>query len=134
MARDPALAKIHMGKKALGLEDADYRALLARVAGVDSAARLDAGGKARVLAEFARLGWKPSLKDKPKISDKPGVRLVFGLWSELGRMGVVGGGRGGLYAFVKRQTGVDNPEWLKAGDLNKVIEGLKAMRDRARPA
>ena len=116
------------------MNDSDYRALLTRVTGADSSAKLDDKGKAKVLAEFRRLGWSPSLKGKPRVSDKPGVRLVFGLWSELGRLGAVSGGRGGLYAFVKRQTGVDNPEWLKAGDLNKVIEGLKAMRDRARAA
>jgi hypothetical protein len=35
-----------------------------------------------------------------------------------------------LLAFVKRQTGVDNPEWLDGAQANKVIEGLKAWHAR----
>lgn len=36
-----------------------------------------------------------------------------------------------LAAFVKRQTGVDNPEWLTPTNANKVIEALKAMGERS---
>jgi len=129
--RDPGLAKIHMAKKDLRLEEADYRAILTRVAGVDSAARLTPAAQARVLAEFGRLGWKPSFRGARRRSDKPGVRLIFGLWRELAETGVVANGsRQALLAFVKRQTGVDDPEWLKPNEVSKVVEGLKAMKAR----
>lgn len=123
------LAKIHLGKKALGLTEDDYRALLMRIAGVSSAANLTTAGMTRVLAEYRRLGWS-AVPARVRQSGKPGVRLIFGLWTELGRLGVVTAGRPALFAFVKRQTGVENPEWLAPGDVNKVIEGLKAMRAR----
>lgn len=45
--------------------------------------------------------------------------------------GTAGRGAGGhkpLAAFVKRQTGVDNPEWLTPTNANKVIEALKALK------
>jgi len=124
--RSPALAKIHIAKKDLGLSEDDYRAILLRVAGADSAARLDARGHAAVLREFQRLGWSPERKLRK--SAKPGVRLIFGLWAELGRMGaLVNATRPALLAFVKRQTGVDSPDWLTPSEVNKVVEGLKAM-------
>ncbi len=50
------LAAIHVGKKQLGLDQDTYRALLLRVAGVASAADLDADGRRAVRAELARLG------------------------------------------------------------------------------
>ena len=121
-----------MGKKALALTDEDYRAILARVAGVASSAGLDDAGADAVLAEFARLGWTATRRFAGKTASKPGVRLIFGLWSELGRLGAVTATRPALSAFVERQTGVANPEWLSAAEVNKVIEGLKAMVKRAK--
>lgn len=131
--RNASLAKIHIARKDLGLDEDSYRAILLRVAGADSAAKLGAAGHAAVLAEFQRLGWKASPKEfNGKRSGKPGVRLIFGLWTELGNLGLVTPTRPALFAFVKRQTGVDNPDWLTPVDVNKVIEGLKAMRRRAK--
>ncbi len=50
------LAAIHVAAKQLGLDRDTYEALLERVAGVRSAASLDAPGRARVLDEMRRLG------------------------------------------------------------------------------
>ena len=51
-------ALIHVAKAQLGMEDEDYRAMLARVAGVASSAQLDAAGFERVTAELERLGFR----------------------------------------------------------------------------
>lgn len=129
---NPALAKIHIARKDLGLTEEDYRAILRRVAGADSSAKLGPDGHAKVLAEFQRLGWKPTVKG-PKKSAKPGVRLIFGLWAEAGRRGVIANAsRPALFAFVKRQTGIDNPEWLTPAQVNSVVEALKSMVGRGR--
>lgn len=129
--RDPALIKIQIARKQTGIDDASYRALLQRVAGVDSSSSLKPSGCARVLAEFERLGWKAVHKRKK--SDKAGVRLIFGLWTELGALGAIDSPtRAALLAFVKRQTGVDDPEWLTPVEVNTVVEGLKAMLHRAK--
>ncbi|MDO9625162.1 MAG: regulatory protein GemA [Pseudomonas sp.] len=53
------LAKIHVAKAQLGLDDETYRALLARIAGVRSAKDLNTRQIGAVLAEFERLGFKP---------------------------------------------------------------------------
>lgn len=58
--RNVNLAKVHIAKAQLGLDDDAYRALLARVAGVRSAKDLGPRQVAAVLAEFQRLGWKPT--------------------------------------------------------------------------
>ena len=131
MSRDAALAKIHIARKELGLTEENYRAILNRVGGVDSASKLAPAAQIRVLGEFERLGWKPSFRGKRKLSSKPGVRLIFGLWKELGQKGLItNASRPALLAFVKRQTGVDDPEWLKPAEVNSVVEALKAMRAR----
>lgn len=53
------LAKIHIAKAQLGMDDDTYRALLARVAGVRSAKDLGPRQIDHVLVELQRLGWKP---------------------------------------------------------------------------
>ncbi|HCA6404271.1 TPA: DUF1018 domain-containing protein, partial [Pseudomonas aeruginosa] len=53
------LAKIHIAKTQLGMDDDTYRALLARVAGVRSAKDLGPRQVDQVLVELQRLGWKP---------------------------------------------------------------------------
>lgn len=130
MSRRALLAKVHIARKELALEEADYRALLVRVAGGESAAGLDAGGLEAVVAEMKRLGWKPPA-GKP-VSPKRHVRHVYALWGELARKGALAdGSRAALTAFVRRQTGVGSPEWLTATDASKVAEGLKAMLKRS---
>ena len=58
--RHAALAKIHIARKALGMPDRAYRALLLRETGAESAADLDDAGLRKVLARFEALGWSPS--------------------------------------------------------------------------
>lgn len=53
-------AMVHVAKSQLNMEDADYRELLMRVAGVSSSTRLNVSGFERVMAEFERLGFKPT--------------------------------------------------------------------------
>jgi len=131
--RSPALAKIHIARKELRLIEQDYRAILMRIAGVTSSAQLTPAAQLKVLAEFERLGWKPVFRGPHKQSDKPGVRLIFGLWTECGRRGIVqDGSRRALCAFVERQTGVAQPDWLTPHQVNVVVEGLKAMIGRAK--
>lgn len=132
--RSPMLAKVHIARKELALEEEDYRAILQRVCGKPSSSGCSDTELDRLLTEFKRLGWKPRSKGFLGHSDKPHVRKVFALWKELGRAGVLtDGSRKALHAFVKRQTGVAAAEWLTAADASKVTEGLKAMQRRQKP-
>ncbi len=55
-ARD--LARIHLAKKELGLDDDTYRSLLKTITGKDSASDLGPGERWKVLCELGRLGAK----------------------------------------------------------------------------
>ena len=131
-ARNPRLAKVHIARKELRLDDETYRALLLRVTGQASSGgcsdlQLDA-----VLEEFKRLGWVPQQKGRP-LSGKPHVRKIFALWTQLTPY-LRNSGREALRAFVQRQTGVADPEWLDGAQANKVTEALKAWLKRAQAA
>ncbi len=140
MARRALLAKVHVAKKQLDLDDELYRTVLERVTGQRSAGELSDPQLVDVLDEFRRLGWQPSSKDKPlPRSSKPHVRKVWALWNALCRSGAVKNpSRGALRAFVQRFAQVTDPEWLTPEDAVKVIEGLKAwqvrhLKTRSRP-
>lgn len=55
---NPKKSLIHVAKAKLGMEEADYRALLMRAAGVSSSSQLDVAGFNMVMAEFERLGFR----------------------------------------------------------------------------
>jgi len=63
------LAKIHIARQQLSMQDDDYRALLARVAGVRSATELGPRQIGAVLREFERLGFQSA--PSPKTKGKP---------------------------------------------------------------
>ena len=56
--RNKDLAKIHIAKKQLGLDDDAYKAMLQMVAGVNSAAHLTATGRQKVLAHLKKAGFR----------------------------------------------------------------------------
>ncbi len=64
------LAKIHIAKTQLGMDDDTYRALLARVAGVRSAKDLGPRQVDQVLVELQRLGWKPKSNRQGRATPK----------------------------------------------------------------
>jgi len=67
--RDPRrakdLARIHLAKKELGLEEDTYRALLKATTGKDSAAAMGPGERWKVLLELGRLGAASAARTYP---------------------------------------------------------------------
>lgn len=61
------LAKIHVAKKQLGMDEDIYRGMLRAVAGAESAADLDVQGRRRVLGHLCSRGFdaKPARKPYP---------------------------------------------------------------------
>lgn len=126
-----ALAAIHIARKELGLTEDEYRALLVRVTGKNSSSVMSDTERGRVLEEFKRLGWKKRTDRWRPPSRDPQVRKVFALWGALARAGIVrNGSRAALRAFVKRMTGVEDPEWMDGDQAGTVIEALKAIERR----
>ena len=60
MVSPAALAKIHIAKSQLGLDEDAYRAMLLSVGGVMSAKDLTPLGAAKVLAHLEKFGFRPS--------------------------------------------------------------------------
>ena len=131
------LAKIHIAKQQLGLDDATYRELLNSVAGVTSSTQLNALGRVRVLERMKDLGWKPSqpkkgtrprvTSDRQKLMDKIEALLADrGLhWNYLTKSA-----EAGRPSMLERITGKRRFEWCHAGDLHKVVAALSVHARR----
>nr|DAN90190.1 MAG TPA: Protein of unknown function (DUF1018) [Caudoviricetes sp.] len=120
----PLIAKIHIAKTQLGLDEEQYRDVLRRVTKKDSAAKCTYGQLNDVLKEFKGLGFKTK---RAAPSAKAFVRKIYAQWAELGRLGVLEKpDTEGLRRFIKNHVGVDKPEWLTYAKAAPVINALKA--------
>jgi phage gp16-like protein len=131
------LAKIHVAKKRLRLDDATYRAIIARVCvGKTSAANLGEHERGALLDEFKRLGFLEGGSFTKKLSDfndrEPAARLIRVLWASLEAFGVLhDASEKALRQFIKRTAKAESIRWLTAEQASAVIEGLKAWKARA---
>ena len=145
--RRAELARIHVAKKQLGLDDDLYRAIIERVSAkfrrepVRSSAQLKPPERVAVLAEFERLGFKPTppggdRREWIDVKDDRHSRKLIALFDEACRRGIfrAKSRRTALRKFLRRQTGRDAIQWLGSTECNQVIEALKAMiaRDGAK--
>jgi phage gp16-like protein len=133
-ARRAMLAKVHVAKKQLGMDDDSYRAVIKRVTGFDSAGYASVAELERILAEFKRLGFKSA----SSISGKPWVRKIYAIWKDLAPL-LDDATDATLAAFVVRQThsdsnpeGIAKPEWLDPKEATKVIQGLQGWLARVK--
>lgn len=131
-----ALAKIHVAKKQLGMDEDAYRDMLDRTVGQRTAKGLSEAQCGKVLEEFKRLGFQPSLKGGSKTRRKAlegrFVKKLQALWIAGWNLGIVRNRDDkALLAFVKRQAGVDSTRFLHhAEDAAKAIEALKGWLAR----
>lgn len=140
-ARTRDLRAIHATVRKLGLDDAAYRTMLREVAGAESAAQLDQGGRTKVLRHLAELERKHRIRTKvlsPRTRDKdPGTHVpvdkIRALWIDMHKAGIVkNGSEEALLAFIRRLCPtVQRIEWLLAAQAKTVIEALKQWRKRA---
>jgi phage gp16-like protein len=120
-----SLAKIHIAKAQLGLDDDTYRALLARVAGVRSAKDLNKRQIGAVLAEFERLGFQP----KPaKKAGRKAPKSAPDRRAQIGKIEafLAEAARPWAYAdaMALRMFKVERVEWLDADQLRRLIAAL----------
>lgn len=128
---------VHIARKDLGLDEDTYRDVLERVTGKRSAGDITDFQLTTLIADFKKRGWVPKPKATaagvaaPKRSAVPQVRKVWAIWFEMCRNKVVREPtKTALRAFVKRMTGVTDPEWLSPEQCGVIIEALKAWRKR----
>lgn len=141
--RRSELAKIHVARQRLGMEDGAYRDMLERVAGVRSAAELSASSRAAVLEELKRLGFRdrpgqPRRAGKRPIAEGEQQAKIRALWLSLYHLGEVDDpSEAALAAFVRRMTrtatapdGVAALQWLDAASANRAILSLRGWCER----
>lgn len=139
--RRPMLAKVHVAKKELGLDDETYRAVVKRVTGQASAAECGHDQLEHLLNDFRSKGWKPKAR-KPESptaapaaassTARPADHAVAGkaraLWISLHQLGVIRDpSERALEAFAKRQLKVECLQWADQSQGYRLIEALKAM-------
>lgn len=136
------IAIINIAKAQLAMVEDDYRALLARVTGVASLRAMTEAQKVAVVEEMKRLGFRvQSNGRKLSPSVKPYVRLIYALWTNCHRAGVIdSSSRTALRAFCKRFVahGIDgvvvDPDMLSYQQATPIIEALKKMQARGKKA
>ena len=118
------LAKIHIAKKELDLDDAAYRAILRERYQRDSAAELDSGQAADLIEFFRKKGWRPA-----SFAQRG---LIHVLWHKLEAAGAVRHpSEQALLSFVEHATGKDELHRLTVYEASRVIERLKRWLKRA---
>lgn len=119
--RHKLLAQIHIGRKALGIADDAYRAILSETFGVLSASALSDKQCALVIAEFERRGWRRGRGERIEArgKDSPGLRKARALLADAGRNAEYGD------ALAKRIARVDRLEWCSDDQLRRVIAALE---------
>ncbi|ASJ24134.1 gp16 family protein [Laribacter hongkongensis] len=114
------LAKIHIAKKDLGMDDDTYRAMLTAVAGVSSSRDLDDKAAAKVLRHLRRCGWKPAFGQRPHAARSR--EALLGKVEAL----LADGGKHWNYAhgMARKMFGIDQVHWLDDEQLHKLVAAL----------
>lgn len=125
--RKADLARIHIAKKSLGLDEPTYRDIIRMVGGCASAADLNATGRAKVLRHFAKLGFKGGQKyrGRPHNIDRSAqLKKIEALLTV--------GGKSWAYAdsMAARICKVDRIAWVPAAQLYKIITALRKQAER----
>ena len=129
--RNGMIAKVHIAKKDLGLDDDTYRTILIRHTGRRSCSDMSIAELELLLKAFViDYGWTAGKKHKPT-SHQPQIKAIFGLWFQLCDMGVFHvKTRTAVKAWVQKQSGVSDPNWLTPEQAVELTNQLrKIIRD-----
>lgn len=128
--RKAELAKIHIAKADKGMSDDDYRYMLHTVAGVSSAADLDAKGRRAVLDHL--YGGRPQRPYPKRPKNMDGYSSRAEQLKKIEALLTVGG-KSWAYAdaIAKAICKVDKVEWVPDYDLYKIITALRKQGQRA---
>jgi len=131
-----AIALIHVARKQCGLDDDAYRDLIERATGKRSSIDLTYADLDKVMAAFARAGFKAALVHpadaarvetaKPRWATEAQLELIKNLWAQAADYP----NDAGLAAFLTHRFGVSRPGDLTFDVASRVVEALKAMKKR----
>jgi len=117
------LARIHIAKKELGLDDVTYRGVLWHRYRKESAAYLTPGEAADLIELFRQKGWRPVSFGQ--------LGLIQVLWRKLWTVGALEhGDESALTGFIEHATGKTDLRRLTVSEASRVIEMLKKWLER----
>lgn len=129
--RKPLLAKIHIAKKDLGLDEDSYRALIARHGGQGdrpSAANLQISQLESVLRELTGKGWRPRPKGGRTPRPAPSREALIGKIKAQLTAKAQHQGRAVPWSYAdaiaRRVAGVERVEWCDETQLRRVVAAL----------
>lgn len=123
------IAKVHVGKRLLDLDDAAYRDVLERATGKRSCSAMTVAQLNAVLAEFRRLGAdlagsQASEKRPRDVDGRPLLRKVQALLADAKRPWSY------AHSMAQRMYGADRCEWLPDAQLHALVAALQIDADR----
>ena len=134
MTRQTDLAKIHIAKKDLKMDDDSYRAMLKNVTGQESSSKLDFHQRQKVLHKFKTLGWNPRKKAGVKSNRTPNLSSkIRALWIEMAQQEIIwDSSEYALQAYVKRMSNgkYQVPQFCDKTTAIRIIESLKKWQKR----
>lgn len=124
--RNAELAKIHIGRKQLGMDQATYEAMLWTQARVKSSADLDSYGRHKVLQYMRDCGvvFTRKKRTKPALTKHDYIQKIKAFLAEADRPDEYAD------AIAKRSFHVDRYEWLQVEQLKKLIQMLAVDANR----
>lgn len=128
--RNSELAKIHIAKKDLGLDDETYRDVLWTICRARTSADLDSYKRHKLITHFRSLGWKAQRSNKKRIND-PKSKKIWSLWYQLKDAGKIQYPTAkALRSEVRKLTDCDDLKFCTEAQKSHVIEVLKGWLDR----
>lgn len=141
------LKLVQVGRRELGLDEEEYRALLEQVTGARSAKGMSASKLDAVITAMKGLGFKVkggaqvTGRRSPPSSAKvqaPEVRKLRAIWITMKQDGLLyDGSEDALGSFIRRMTasanggvGISRAEWLTSAQAERVLEALKKWHGR----
>ncbi len=125
------LAVVHMAVAELKLDDATYRDVLARFAGVTSAKDLDNQGFTAVMTYFTALGFRSNWTQRtygrrPGMASPRQIDLIRRLWREWSGAN----DEAALGRWLDHSFHVSALRFLDSAGADKAVNGLRAMLRR----
>lgn len=130
--RRSMIAKIHVAKKQMQIDDDDYRQMIFDATGKTSSANCSDDQLARVIAVLKSKGFAAlPVKNTSRAADHPVAMKARAMWISLYHLGVVhNSSEKALEAFARTQLKVAKLQWADQTQGYKLIEALKAMAER----
>ncbi|WP_428562340.1 MAG: regulatory protein GemA [Solidesulfovibrio sp. DCME] len=130
------IKKLHALRRALGLDEPTYRAVLERY-GAASSLNLSPRALARCIEQLEQdavaagvwqaRGGAPAPRKRPGAASDAQLRLVAALWKQVSRQETEAARKAALEKFTVRITGKPKLAWCGQRDVEKLIAALEGM-------